>query len=154
MPNDYKSSCIASAIFTPLLKIALAFLVLMYLVISFFPSQFVTYRLNGIQLKVVKSTYYATFQKNDKIIPIKFELINQGVTPVIFLGSSNSCSCTLVDEIPPVLAARKSMTLSEYVKRDPINISIEFKGDIRLFTNIPSQPEIFLSYHLVNEKGS
>lgn len=155
MTDPQNNSHIAfSNFFKPTLKLMLAVIVPTLLILSFFRIQSVLERLSGSQLKVANSIYYSTYQKTDRTIPIKFELLNQGATPVIFLGFSNSCSCTLVDEIPPTIPPFKPMTLSGYVQRDPENPSLEFKGNIRLFTNIPSQPEVFLSYHLIDEGGS
>lgn len=77
-------------------------------------------------------------------VVMSYALTNISDRPVRIIGSSSSCECTTIEEMPITLPPSETRTVSARITISEHNPNSS--GTLRLFTDEPRSPEIALSY--------
>ncbi len=77
-------------------------------------------------------------------VAVRYVITNLTGRPVTLLGSACSCSCTLVDSLPPLLPPSEPLEISATIEVPSAGMSVG--GNIKLFTDDPVSRELLLTY--------
>ncbi len=75
---------------------------------------------------------------------VRYRLSNRSGRQIKLVGATTSCSCTMVENLPMILAA--SMTKELTAKVDVPEGKADITGSIQIYTDEPSIPVINLTY--------
>lgn len=108
--------------------------------------------LNGAQLFASDPWKHIGTLTADQPCSITYQITNLRNSPVTILGSRVSCSCTVVDSLPPTLNGMETFELR--IRVTPKSSTTHVNGFITLYTNLQSQPMIQLGFEgIVGSKG-
>ena len=77
-------------------------------------------------------------------VTVRHIITNLTSRQVTLFGSACSCSCTLVEPLPPSLSPSESVGISATIEVPRAGRSMG--GNIKLFTDDPVSPELLLTY--------
>lgn len=81
-------------------------------------------------------------------IRLEYRLTNLENEPVALIGSNNSCSCTMVDELPKQINAGGTVVIAARIQIDEKTAAEGSRGAIRIYTGHVRNAEISLDYIL------
>jgi hypothetical protein len=98
-------------------------------------------------------SFVGNYSENETEIPVGFKLSNFGGHPIKILGSTTSCSCMILDQLPSVIEPSGALVVSGIVQRKLGNKMPVLTGYIIIFTDQPGRSEVKLTYKLVLKEG-
>ncbi len=100
--------------------------------------------LRGAHIFVPVPVATLTDAKAGSQVTASFALTNLASFPVTLVGSTTSCSCTVLDDLPMTLAVGETTVIKAKISID--QGQGDFSGTIRIFTDDISLAEIKLGY--------
>jgi len=99
--------------------------------------------LRGARLLVVDAKMSTSAVAGGRV-QLRYILMNWTGYPVEILGSTSSCTCTILEGLPTTLAASETKEVICTISLDKAESNLS--GSIALFTDDPRTPEIRLAY--------
>lgn len=109
--------------------------------------------ITGQQIFVDNTFIEQNFDDSELFKELRFLISNFGREPIAILGSQNSCSCTLIQELPESIPIGGSVVIVAVVGIDPKQAGSVIEGNIRVFTGLKKSQEILLQYRLIPLKS-
>lgn len=100
--------------------------------------------LKGDRIIVDKAFKTVSAHRPNEQVVVDYRLTNISGRPVKLAGVATSCTCTAVDGVPTILESKETRVFSARIAADEIKDALT--GEIRIFTDEPSTPELKLSY--------
>jgi hypothetical protein len=101
-------------------------------------------RLKGEILVVDRPVVAMSGVRPGSRVDLRYSITNVADHPVRLLGASTSCSCTMVENLPIVLAPSETRTLSATVSTSEDDRGLD--GSIHLYMDDTLSPEIIIGY--------
>jgi hypothetical protein len=102
----------------------------------------------GSRILVDHPVQSIALEPNSSEIRLEYKLTNLENEPIALIGSNNSCSCTIVDDLPKEIRAGESVIIAARIKIDEKTAAEGTRGAIKIFTAHTQSSEISLEYIL------
>ena len=151
--GSHPSSCIAKCVSPPRRSWPVKVIVFALFATSFLPCSYGFYLISshragaesvGLDQIEVTPGQPVGVVESGTVVTASFTVKNKSDRPIRILGADTSCSCTTVDELPPLLEASQSLVikLSIHTPETPT----PFHGQCDLFTDNSNQRTVALKY--------